>query len=229
MGIGNVRWDRPLSSYSKVQRFVTLIRRNRRWQLRSGVRAASYLDIGCGPNTHDNFVNLDYQWLPGVDICWDLRLGIPFDDNRFIGVFAEHCFEHFCTGDLKSILLECKRVLCAQGILRVVVPDAELYLRRYIDAIDRKSGRDPFPFESSEAAQPLWTPLSSVNRVFYQDRDSPAGHRTMFDYDSLRKLLEVTGFVDVTKRKFKEGSDPSLLIDQPSRLCESLYVEAQKN
>jgi hypothetical protein len=27
-----------------------------------------YLDVGCGPNTHEAFINLDYLWYPKVDV-----------------------------------------------------------------------------------------------------------------------------------------------------------------
>jgi hypothetical protein len=43
--------------------------RNRSFQLRrERVQTARYLDIGCGPNAHAGFVNLDYEWRPRIDV-----------------------------------------------------------------------------------------------------------------------------------------------------------------
>jgi hypothetical protein len=67
-----------------------------------------------------------------------------------------------------------------------------------------------------------------VNRIFYQDRDSPAGHRAMYDEELLGLVLRKAGFVDVKRQAFRQGQMNDLLLDTPSRECESLYMEARR-
>jgi predicted SAM-dependent methyltransferase len=217
---------RSFSSYAKVRAFAGLLIRNRGFQLRRRrAQSLRYLDIGCGPNSHPEFVNLDYLWHPSIDVCWDISRGIPFASCSMRGIFSEHCLEHFPLATAVDILCECRRILVPGGILRIVVPDGELYLSTYSR---QKEGDNSatFPYQANEAFRQLYSPILSVNRVFYQDRDSPHGHRFIYDFDFLDQLLRYCGFTHVTRRSFQDGLDPALLIDSESRAVESLYVEA---
>jgi len=200
--------------------------RNRRFQLRRRrIAKLQYLDLGCGPNTHDGFINLDYLWHPQVDVCWDIRRGLPFPDHSLRGVFSEHCLEHFPVPAGQAIIREIRRVLQPGGTVRIVVPDGELYLRTYFQQVFGDNSQ-PFPYQEAESRQPLWTPMASVNRIFYQDRESLFGHRTIYDFALLAAVLRDGGFDHIQKCRFREGRDGRLLIDTPARAVESLYVEA---
>ncbi|HRI80835.1 MAG TPA: methyltransferase domain-containing protein [Opitutaceae bacterium] len=217
---------RSLFSYAKVQAVVGHLIRNRPFQLRrQHIRQLGYLDLGCGLNTHAGFINLDYQWRPDIDVCWDVTRGLPFADSSMDGVFSEHCLEHFSLPDAERLLKEVRRIIRADGTFRIIVPDAERYLRTYIHQVGGHT-EQRFPFQDTEAGSPTWTPLQSVNRVFYQDRESPAGHRIMYDAQLMEKLLRLSGFTHVTCCDFAQGRDPTLLIDTADRAIESLYMEA---
>jgi hypothetical protein len=226
MPLKTISPERSFDSYAKVRAWVGNLVRIRRFQLRRrGVPSKVYLDIGCGPNTHGTFINLDYFWRPGVDVCWDITRGLPFGDASMRGIYSERCLEHFSVAEASGIFREGRRVLSPGGIFRVIVPDADMYLRTYVSQLGGGTS-DRFPFQEAESKDANWTPLQSVNRVFYQDRESPFGHRTMYDYSMLRKLLENCGFSRVARCGFQNGRDPLLLIDSPERSVESLYVEA---
>jgi predicted SAM-dependent methyltransferase len=223
-----ISWSRPLTSYAKVQHCVGHLVRNRTFQLRKErIRNLRYVDIGCGRNVHKDFINIDYLWHPEVDVCWDVKQGIPFPKSSMKGVFVEHCLEHFSLPVAFAVLKECWRVLAPGGLLRIIVPDAELYLELYHK---QRHGDENalFPFQESESFNDMFSPIMSVNRVFYQDRDSPSGHRFMYDFQLLKLLLHRLGFASARKVNFREGRDPILLIDSESRRSESLYVEAEK-
>lgn len=226
MPLSTLSLRRPLTSYAKVRACIGSAIRNRRFQLRRPrVLASRYLDIGCGPNTHEDFINLDFLWHPQVDVCWDIRRGLPFADGSLEGVFSEHCLEHFPLPAVMDLLREIRRVLAPRGIARLIVPDGELYLRTYVQ--QREGHASPhFPYQEDDQAGGLWSPMLSVNRVFYQDRESPFGHRTIFDLQLLRTVLQQCGFPHAERREFRRGTDSRLLIDTPSRQPESLYVEA---
>ncbi len=226
MKLRNLSFSRRWDSYAAVQPWIGRWMRNRRSQLdRPRVRALRHVDIGCGLNRHNALLNLDWQWTPGLDLCWDITQGLPFADQSMLGVYSEHCFEHFDLATVRRVVADVRRILLPGGTLRIAVPDAELYLRCYVQQLDGAPGED-FPFGQSERTDPLWTPLASVNRVFYQDRESPFGHRTMFDFRSLKKILETAGFTAICRVGFRTGRDPVLLVDSEVRRPESLYVEA---
>ena len=217
---------RPLTSYAKAQTWVGKLIRNLRFQLkRKKVLTTPYLDLGCGRNCHENLINLDYLWHPGVDVCWDIQKGIPFSDGVLKGIFSEHCFEHFPLETAFFLMRECRRVLVPGGILRIVVPDAGMYLDRYHQR-SKGMGKERFPFEEKESFHGFYTPILSVNRIFYQDREQAFGHWTMYDHELLRGLLLEAGFTRIEKRSFREGANPILLVDAENRRSESLYVEA---
>lgn len=226
MPLGTFSLRRRLTSYAKVQALVGRLIRNRRFQLRRPcVRQCTYLDVGCGLNTHEGIINLDYLWHPGVDVCWDIGRGLPFADGSLQGVFCEHCLEHFSLPEARQILREIRRVLAPDGMARIIVPDGGLYLQTYMRHMAGNTSRH-FPYQADEQAQGPWTPMFSVNRVFYQDRESPFGHRTMFDFQMLELLLRECRFTRCIQRAFGVGTDPRLLLDTPDRQCESLYAEA---
>ena len=63
--ITKLSWDRPIWGYSKVQFLYSTMIRGRKIQLRNkNIKSKAYLNVGCGPNAHPGFINLDYHWLP---------------------------------------------------------------------------------------------------------------------------------------------------------------------
>lgn len=218
---------RSLSSYAKVRHWVGNLVRNNPLQLRRALRSGkTILDLGCGPNTHEHAINLDYLWRPGVDICWDVSRGIPLPDKSMRGVFSEHCLEHFSLPNGLALLREAFRVLRPGGIIRIIVPDGGLYLDNY--AHRKGGGKTQFPFEAKELFQGDFVPMLSINRIFYQDRESIAGHWTMYDADLLSLVLTKAGFEKAERRSYSHGNLPELVLDTPSRECESLYMEARR-
>lgn len=226
MKITNFSPSRPITSYATVQTWVAKWLRNSQRQLRaSRVRTLKYLDIGCGNNTHENFINLEYLWHPKIDLCWDISRGIPLADQSLQGVFTEHCLEHFPLSVAHKIIQEIHRILMPGARVRIVVPDAEIYLTRYTDRL-RANSDIKLPFEQECDHEGIVEPILAVNRIFYQDRDHSAGHRFIYDFNFMSRLLLHCGFSQTTRSAFRKGGDHNLLIDSPSRAIESLYVEA---
>jgi len=218
-----IRFWRPVSSYSKVQHFVAHVIRNHRFHIDSAlIQKKDYLDLGCGSNIHDSFVNLDYSWRPGIDVCWDVTKGIPLTSQSVKGVFSEHCLEHLPFTSIRYVLSECFRVLQKGGTLRIIVPDGELYLTKYTDIIRGQTATN-LPYSQNDAVEGLYGPIMSVNRIFREH-----GHLFIYDFDILNKLLVRQGFTSVKKESFMSGRDDRLLIDSEHRAIESLYVEATK-
>jgi SAM-dependent methyltransferase len=220
---------RPLRSYGKVQRAVSSLIRNRRWAAnikQSGV----YLNIGSGPQTHPDFCNIDYIWFEGVDVCWDITRPLPIPSKYAGGIFTEHCLEHIEIQDGLRVLREFFRVMRPGAYIRIIVPDAEIYLTEYAKHARGEPSKMPYgtdtPYVRLSGLEGTYTPAMSVNRIFLHNYENK-GHRFIYDFETMAKLLERAGFIDVRKLSFGVGSDPKLLLDTPSREVESLYVEAR--
>src|SRR5438093_607889 len=109
-------WSRPLTDYDKVQKCLGALLRGRRFQARRALSTGKrLLNIGCGPNIRPEFVNLDYQWRPGIDVCWNLESGLPFPDASFDAIYSEHCLEHLPFDTAVRTLAECHRTLARGG------------------------------------------------------------------------------------------------------------------
>jgi predicted SAM-dependent methyltransferase len=196
------------------------------------IRKLEYLQLGCGGNYPTTFINVDFFWRPGVDLCWDLKCRLPFRSASISGIFTEHCIEHLSLsahgfelrGHCVRLINECHRVMRPGAIIRIVVPDAQLYLKTYFHRAQGDATK-LFPYE---ALKPNWLPILHVNRVFYEARESLMGHCIMFDFDLISQLLKECGFHNVNRKGFRSGDDPVLLIDSPGREPESLYVEATR-
>ena len=203
-----------------------LVRNKKSFINKRRVQSLEYLDVGCGPNTHDDFINLDAAWGPGIDICWDLGRGeLPLQDATLAGVFSEHCLEHLCFEASTHLIAEFRRVLRPGGVARVSVPDGELYLdiyaRRKLSADAAQTETDEFPYEKTDRAKAIYSPIASVNRI-------ARGHQHLYLYDfaMMKLVFERAGFVDVSRAEYGQGRDDKLLIDSEHRAIESLYVEA---
>jgi SAM-dependent methyltransferase len=79
------------------------------------------LDLGCGPEKVPGSLGLDRVRLPGVDVVADVTSGyLPFRDNSFESVHANHLLEHI--HDLDGLLGEIDRITAPVGRIHVVVP-----------------------------------------------------------------------------------------------------------
>lgn len=212
--------DRPLASYARVQAAYSALIRNRLvWSNAAASKSKwLYLNAGCGPNIAGGFLNVDYTWRPGIDLCWDLTKPLPLPTASLKGIFTEHCLEHIPKPRVGMVLAEFRRLLAADGCLRIVLPDAELYIELYNRS--RRGESVQFPYVPPDLPAG-WTPIEAVNSVF---RDH--GHQFAYDFMSLRAALLAEHFSRVERCGFRSGRDPALLLDSEPRSVESFYAEA---
>jgi predicted SAM-dependent methyltransferase len=173
------------------------------------------LNLGCGANFKDGFVNIDFH--KRSDLRLDLREELPFPADSCALVYSEHFFEHLdYPEDAISFLRESWRILKPGGIFSVGVPDAEWPVRAYVG--------DPQYAGWFEVVKGEWYPkwcttkMDCVNFSFRQGNE----HRYAYDFDTLKHVLETVGFVEVRRRVF----NPDL--DTKRREYTTLYVDAVK-
>src|ERR1700722_13627304 len=216
--MADLRLDRPITSYAKVQAFLSPIMRGKKLTIRRNrIKDKVLLNVGCGYNPKDNFINLNFEWNPGIDICWDITAArIPLPSNSLEGVYTEHCLEHIPFEKCFENLKEFHRLLKPGGTVRIVVPDGQIYFDLYQAKKTDKSVQLPYA-ENEE------TPAISINRIF-RSHD----HLFIYDFETMALLLGKVGFRDIKKESYGTGRDGRLLIDQAHRAVESLYVEATR-
>lgn len=189
---------------------------------RARMMANINLQIGGGNHRIDRYVNIDL--VPPADLLWDVREGLPFRDETVTAIFSEHFLEHIdYPVSVRTVLAECHRVLCRNGVLRLGVPDAGLVVRAYVaddiafcdDLRERWYGR-----RGDEVR--IVSPFDLVNYVFRDDDDSAkyTPHLWAYDLESLSSLLIEAGFSKIQLW----NPNPSLI--NPRRIHASLYVEA---
>lgn len=186
------------------------------------------VNVGAGDAGKAGWINLDGYRAKGITLRWDARKSLPFPDKSVKGIFAEHVFEHIdYREEAPRFLAEARRVLKDNGVLRIIVPDAEKYLRAYVkeswsDLISLRPLNPElkdhhFDFKYS-------TRMELVNVVFRQGNE----HKFAYDFETLSLLLKRNGFQRVVKQKYGECIDTEVCIDLEIRASESLYVDCQK-
>ena len=152
------------------------------------------------------------NWPPGI-MRHDLRKGLPYDDNSINYIYTSHFLEHVERDEAISIIKECYRVLKPQGVIRIVVPDFELLVDKYVKKDLNVDG--------------FLNALEMVSKKrFFKFLYSKDRHKWMYDFHSLNKLLIICGFKHIMRKKFRESIVPDVNILDNRK--ESLHVDAQK-
>jgi predicted SAM-dependent methyltransferase len=198
--------------------------------------------------------NLRYDRVKRVDpaiISWDLRNGIPFPDDTFDIVYHSHFLEHLDRSVAPIVLLECRRAVKPGGFIRVVVPDLQILVQQYTEALAalERSHADAAQLHhralyqlfdqmvrtesAGTAQQRTW--VRRIERKFRNAASTGELHKWMYDRYSLAALLEETGFRDPTVRKHDTSAHPRWrdfgLDTEPDGTPykkHSLYIEAFK-
>ena len=175
------------------------------------------LNIGCGKNIKDGWINIDIN--PPAEITIDVNKGLPFPSNSCELIYSEHFLEHLSYPDESIPLLkECYRVLSPGCVIHVGVPDSRYVVESCI--------KDPIDAEFLRKAKEYkWgypdycqTGFEFINYHFRLRGQ----HKFAFDFITLKSHLEQVGLVDVKKREY----NPAL--DTISRAEGTLYMAAKK-
>lgn len=91
----------------------------------------NYLNVGCGNKFHKKWINVDMVSNSKDVIPANLLNGIPFPNDHFDVLYHSQVLEHFPKEKAHDFIRECFRVLKADGIIRVVVPNLENIIDEY--------------------------------------------------------------------------------------------------
>jgi predicted SAM-dependent methyltransferase len=143
------------------------------------------LHLGCGKRDFGTeWISIDggdFPHLHSHDIT-----KLDFKDNTVDLIYSSHVLEYFDRVEVIDVLNEWKRVLKPNGILRIAVPDFESMVKLYL------SGK----YNLENFLGPIFGKMEMSDEVIY--------HRTTYDYNSLKKILEKVGFLDIKLYNWKE-------------------------
>lgn len=182
-------------------------------------RDKNYLNLGCGASKFEGWVNADFfkigrLWknnshLPDWEV--DLRFPLNCNDNVWDGVFSEHVLEHLYPNQVLALLKELYRTMKQGAWIRLSVPD----LAKHINYYNGEKGNEVFDIFPT-----------GCEAIFSLTQNW--GHRSVWDYELLKRLLEDSGFSNIKSVEYREGTDQNLLKDSEDRRPASLYIEARK-
>ncbi len=175
---------------SRVFGRLNIAQRARIAELRTALELL--VNLGCGPFGKDGWVNIDLCSHPNVTLEIDCRRKLPLADKSCAGIHVEHFLEHLDPQDHQPLFLkECRRCLKQGGILRVIVPDAEAFVRAYAAPGWASMNALAAPGGSAQDAFP--TKMLAINHVFVQGGEHHGG----FDAQTLEFILRRAGFDQV--------------------------------
>lgn len=159
---------------------------------------------------------------------------LPFPDKSVSHVYAAHVLEHLeFPNELFHVLEEIHRVLIPGGKLRIVVPNANLWMQAYTESCSLNvTDRLKTPFWRS--AMETWSdwawrdsPLLSLILTYLgASRSDTNPHKNGYDFDYMTKVLEEAGFGLIKLSSYMGSDDPVLRIDDASEPAKATFIDA---
>ena len=190
----------------------------------------NYINLGSGRIYIKGFINIDFFSTPQLDYKADLRYPLLIDNETIDGIISEHTLEHLTYDEVDRLLGECYRVMKDGAVIRIIVPDVSIFVRKYAEN-DRawfdKWEQTTFTNsnDADRAKRKLHTPMQAISFITQEYH-----HVACWDYETMKFYLEKNGFRSVEHVDFSKGKNPELLADTNNeyRRYISLYIEAEK-
>lgn len=169
------------------------------------------LNLGCGLDVREGWVNADRVSGPGVTII-DMRHHLPWPDDEFEIVCAHHVLDMLTLDELEVTLEECRRVLMPGGVLRISTPDLGMAIRRH--ELGQGEWLDAIIVGGADSLTKL-----SLWLMYYGTR------RTLITPGIWAHLVGQAGFVAHLEMTFGHSTKPGGA-ELDTRPNESLFLEA---
>lgn len=189
------------------------------------------LQLGCWPFPFKGWLNSDLH-AAGEVIPIDLTKRFPVEDNSFHCVFCEHTIEHFSFAQGEVMLKEIYRVLKPKGKVRLATPDLKFLIDLYTDNKSDLQKRY-IQWASSEFLK-AWG--KATDTFIINNFVRAWGHQFIYDFKTLKFLLERVGFINVKRFAPGQSNDKDLKgleshgksIGEEFNQLETFAVEATK-
>jgi SAM-dependent methyltransferase len=183
---------------------------------------ATKLHLGCGNKYIPGFVHVDLADFPHIDHKREISDLSIFANESVELIYCSHALEYFDRLEATNVLKEWRRVLKENGVLRVAVPDIEALVEVY---------------RSRKDLNVIHGPLYGRIVVVTPCGKKTLYHKTAYDFQSLKILLQECGFVDIhryewrnTEHRYYDDYSQAYIphMDKEHGKLISLNVEAKK-
>jgi predicted SAM-dependent methyltransferase len=161
------------------------------------------LNVGCGTDYKEGWINVDNNSdnnIDKLDLNWDLRNPLPFEDNSVDYIFHEHFIEHLTAEEGISSTKDFLRVLKKGGVLRIATPDLEKTVDRYLN-LELKDD----PAVKKYKMDFIKTKAERINIGFRW-----WGHKWLYDWEELERRLKEAGSKKIVRASLKVSKHKEL-------------------
>lgn len=144
------------------------------------------LHLGCGKRYLEGYIHVDIAEFEHIDYQFPVDDLSTFESDTVEEIYASHVIEYFDRNNVINVLKEWKRVLSPGGILRLAVPN----FPKLVDVYQSSK-------ELSSILGPLYGKWDIGNQEFIY-------HKTVYDENSLNKVLEQVGFKNIKSWDWQE-------------------------
>jgi ubiquinone/menaquinone biosynthesis C-methylase UbiE len=157
------------------------------------------------------------------EVKWcDVSRRLPYENDSVDRIYSSHLLEHIPRDKGEYLLGECYRVLKANGVFRLVVPDLLWHARNYVRNSTKALELADLPEDRS--CHDVF--LNSVYGAYLNKRRYGLEHAYMYDLPTLVSTLQYVGFRHIEKFGYQQGELGLACHD--SRPEDSLHLEARK-
>lgn len=149
------------------------------------------LHLGCGKVNIPGFVNVDLSDFPHVDYVSDIRTLPMFEDETVDLIYVSATFQYFDREEGRQCLEEWYRVLKKGGCIMISTVDFDKLLEVYKKTNDMSKIIGPL-----YGKMPVYDNFGNPSENIY--------HKTVYNYDDFRNLLEDVGYIDINKYDFRD-------------------------
>jgi predicted SAM-dependent methyltransferase len=192
----------------------------------------SKLHLGCGDLILAGWLNSDaFPRRLGVVYC-NATKQFPFPDNSFAYVFTEHMIEHLPQRGGENLVRESFRVLRPGGRVRIATPDLNKIIALKRSGLS-DTEREYLAWQTAQIPSAIEGSACFTINTFVR----AWGHAFIYDFDTLKQILERNGYTDVQEFAPGESDVPALrsvehhaeIFPNPAfNLVETMVVEAAK-
>jgi len=203
-----------------------------------------YVQYGCGWSAPSGWRNFDasptlrFERLPLIGRLYtknesrfprnveygDIVKGLPLATESCDGVYCSHVLEHLSLEDFRVAIHNTYRILKRGGIFRLVLPDLEYLVKKYIINTSNDASLK-FMRESSLGHERRHRSLIG----FIASWLGNSQHLWMWDYKSIELELHDAGFTGIRKAFFGDCVDPMFQqVEDEDRWNNCIGVESKK-
>lgn len=169
------------------------------------------LNLGAGSQPLPDFVNIDRSYPVGRELTesgpgWNIHgevYPLPYADNSVDHVRASHVLEHVPYREIEEVVREWVRVLRPGGVLKIAVPDFRWCAEKFLAGAD----------------------ANVQGYVMGGQVDENDYHKTIFDEQGLRSLMESLGLVNIQRWESEQQDCAALPVSLNLRGAKGLPVE----